>query len=308
MARPSGQPLAAYVLHSHDWSESSLIVELFTRSQGRLAVVAKGAKRPTSNFRPVLLPFQPLAVQLSRASVDEQVEVRGLRSAEWVGQMPLPSSALMSGFYANELLLKGLARQDPHPGLFDAYADTLRALAAGEDEAVCLRAFELLWLLELGLLPELNQVTATTQAVQPTARYGLRADHGVVEEHEGASGATWAALQTALDLQDPTMLRQACAQESAVLRAPLRHLVHYHLGTTQLRSRQVGQSLRHWTAAAASAAAVAALAPAEPVAGPAAGPVTEFVDEPTDSLAPVYANAHAKSPTTSSSHAPAHAA
>jgi DNA repair protein RecO (recombination protein O) len=264
MARPSGQALAAYVLHSHDWSESSLIVELFTRSQGRLAVVAKGAKRPTSNFRPVLLQFQPLAVQLSRASADEQMDVRGLRSAEWVGQAPLPSSALMSGFYANELLLKGLARQDPHPGLFDAYADTLRAMASGEDEAVCLRAFELLWLLELGLLPELDQVTATTQALQPAARYGLRADHGLVVDREGALGATWSALQAALDLQDPATLRRACAQDAATLRAPLRQLVHYHLGTTQLRSRQVGQSLRLWTAAAATVATATATATAAP--------------------------------------------
>ena len=30
-------PLAAFVLHRYDWSESSLIVELFTRSQGRIA-------------------------------------------------------------------------------------------------------------------------------------------------------------------------------------------------------------------------------------------------------------------------------
>lgn len=252
MARPSGQALAAYVLHSHDWSESSLIVELFTRPLGRLAVVAKGAKRPTSNFRPVLLPFQPLAVQLSRASADEQAEVRGLRSAEWVGQTPLPSGALMSGFYANELLLKGLARQDPHPGLFDAYADTLRALASGEDEAVCLRAFELLWLLELGLLPELNQVTTTAQTLQQSERYALRADHGVVPDREGALGATWVALQAALVQRDPAAVRQACAVDVAALRAPLRHLVHYHLGTTQLRSRQVGRSLRQWTADAAA--------------------------------------------------------
>jgi DNA repair protein RecO (recombination protein O) len=273
-ATRAGAPaLAAYVLHSHDWSESSLIVELFTRSQGRLAVVAKGAKRPTSNFRPVLLPFQPLAVQLSKASADEQAEVRGLRSAEWVGQAPLPNSALMSGFYANELLLKGLARQDPHPGLFDAYADTLRALAAGHDEAAALRAFELLWLQELGLLPELGVVTATTQALVPTARYGLRADHGVVQDREGASGATWLALQAALAAGDAAALRRACAVEAAALRAPLRHLVHYHLGTTQLRSRQVGQRLRQWTADAAAAAAAQSPAHAQ-VSAPASAPAS----------------------------------
>ena len=50
----------AYVLHRYDWSESSLILEVFTRHYGRIALVAKGAKKPSSNFRPVLLPLQPL--------------------------------------------------------------------------------------------------------------------------------------------------------------------------------------------------------------------------------------------------------
>ncbi|WP_415842117.1 DNA repair protein RecO, partial [Paracidovorax anthurii] len=52
----------AYVLHRYDWSESSLILDVFTRHHGRVALVAKGAKKPTSNFRPVLLPLQPLRV------------------------------------------------------------------------------------------------------------------------------------------------------------------------------------------------------------------------------------------------------
>ena len=50
----------AFVLHRYDWSESSLILEVFCRRQGRVALVAKGAKKPSSNFRPVLLPLQPL--------------------------------------------------------------------------------------------------------------------------------------------------------------------------------------------------------------------------------------------------------
>jgi len=53
--RISDEP--AYVLHRYDWSESSLILEVFSRHYGRIAVVAKGVKRPTSSFRPVLLPL-----------------------------------------------------------------------------------------------------------------------------------------------------------------------------------------------------------------------------------------------------------
>jgi hypothetical protein len=78
-------PLLAYVLHRWDWSETSLIVELFTREQGRVVVAAKGAKRPTSQLRPVLLPFQPLHALLGKAPADEAAEVLNLRGAEWVG-------------------------------------------------------------------------------------------------------------------------------------------------------------------------------------------------------------------------------
>ena len=60
MKRVAHEP--AYVLHHYDWSESSVIVEAFTRAHGRVALVAKGAKRPSSNFRPVLLPLQPLSL------------------------------------------------------------------------------------------------------------------------------------------------------------------------------------------------------------------------------------------------------
>jgi DNA repair protein RecO (recombination protein O) len=46
----------AYVLHRYDWSESSLILEVFTRHHGRMALVAKGAKSPVPTSGPVLLP------------------------------------------------------------------------------------------------------------------------------------------------------------------------------------------------------------------------------------------------------------
>jgi DNA repair protein RecO (recombination protein O) len=247
----SSPPLAAFVLHSYDWSESSLIVDLFTRAHGRVVVVAKGAKRPTSNFRPLLLPFHPLAIWLSRATGDDEAEVRSLRAAEWGGGAPLPAAALMSGFYLNELLLKGLARQDPHPALFDAYADTLAALAddaPGEGESA-LRAFELVWLRELGWLPELDALTASAEALVPGQRYTVRPDAGVVRDAEGAPAATWVALQAALQHGSLAALRKACVADAAALRAALRHLVQYHLATPQLRTRRLGLQMQRLAAA-----------------------------------------------------------
>ena len=252
MATSRAQPsLPAYVLHRYDWSETSLIVELFTRERGRVVVAAKGAKRPTSNFRPVLLPFQPLHALLGRTPVDEQAEVLTLRSAEWAGGQPLlKPAALLSGFYINELLLKLLARQDPHPALFDAYADTLAALgaltadAADADEPVILRAFELVLLREVGVLPDLSIATLSAQPLQGDARYTLQVEAGVVPAAHGLAGERWVALEAALTHGSAQAVRQACTGVAPGLRGPLRELLHYHLGPGKLRTRQVWQGVQ----------------------------------------------------------------
>jgi len=141
----------AFVLHRYDWSESSLILEVFTRHYGRVALVAKGAKKPTSSFRPILLPLQPLHVAFGG-----DAEIRTLRSAEWQGGHVMPTGdALLSGYYLNELLITLLARDDPHAELFDIYAQIVRVIASehGEVLQAALRTFELLLLRETGFCP-----------------------------------------------------------------------------------------------------------------------------------------------------------
>lgn len=235
----------AFVLHRYDWSETSLILDLFTREQGRVAVAAKGAKRPYSQLRSVLLPFQRLQVGLTRPKDGETVDVLTLRSAEWGGGLPMLSgAALFSGFYLNELLMKLLGRDDPHPRLFDAYAATLPAVAGGgDDEQAALRAFELVLLREIGVLPELSVGTADGQPLQAEASYLVRGDAGVWRAQGGAEGGlrgeTLSAIERALQHDDLVALRAACARELGPLKLQLRALLHYHLGSPHLRSRQV---------------------------------------------------------------------
>lgn len=232
---PSVQP--AFVLHQHDWSESSLILDLFTRESGRIAVAAKGAKRPYSQLRAVLLPLQRITVSLSRPAKAEGGEVQTLRSAEWGGGATLPSgAALFSGYYLNELLLKLLARHDPHPPLFDAYADALAHLAEGD---AALRAFELKLLAELGLLPDLSVVTPTQATLDPARRYQLSPESGVIPPTGDASlpGALLIQLQAALLHGSAAALRQTCAAAPQALKTTLRGLLHYHLGHQPLRTR-----------------------------------------------------------------------
>lgn len=137
---------SAYLLHATAWKESSLIAQMFTRDYGIVAMVAKGAKRPYSALKPVLLNFQPLLLSWTGAN-----EVKTLTRAELAGLHPLAGRALMSAWYMNELIMRLLAKEDAHPVIFDQYRLALRDLVTGErNTALILRQFEWLLLQESG--------------------------------------------------------------------------------------------------------------------------------------------------------------
>ncbi|MEI8325085.1 MAG: DNA repair protein RecO, partial [Betaproteobacteria bacterium] len=215
--RISDEP--AYVLHRYDWSESSLILDVFTRHQGRVALVAKGAKRPSSSFRPILLPLQPLQV-----SFGGDAEIRTLKGAEWMGGHVMPTGdALLSGYYLNELLLRLLARDDPHPRLFDVYADVVQVLACEHGEALqsALRTFELLLLREIGLLPALDAQTLTLASLEQGERYTLVPEGGLRQAHDddraSLNGAQWTSLQAAVHAATPFTTTLRAVQAGTVI-------------------------------------------------------------------------------------------
>jgi DNA repair protein RecO (recombination protein O) len=231
----------AFVLHRYDWSESSLILEVFSRREGRIALVAKGVKRPTSQFRPVLLPLQPLLL-----SWGGDAEVRTLKSAQWRGGHVMPTGeALLSGSYLNELLMRLLARDDPHPGLFDHYAMAVQLLAErGDAQQLVLRAFELLLLREVGFLSDLGQEGSSLAALDPQANYLLAPESGLrlaqPDEVHSLSGAQWLALQRAMRSDDVFIATlRACAPALPALRQQLRTLLHYHCGVRVFKTRQL---------------------------------------------------------------------
>ena len=76
----AGTTQPAFVLHTYPYRETSLIVEAFTRRHGRVALVARGARRPRSAMRGVLHAFQPL-----RSAWAGSGELRTLMAAEWRG-------------------------------------------------------------------------------------------------------------------------------------------------------------------------------------------------------------------------------
>ena len=166
----------------------------------------------------------------------------------------MPSGeALLSGYYLNELLLRLLARDDPHPALFDTYRQTVKVLASGLDNTIAalVRSFELLLLRDIGFLPDLSAQTLTLQALQAHASYALFAEGGLRAVEEGAAlrGSHWLQLHAALGTDAPlTALLRCCAEFAPELRSALqtqlRNLLHYHCGVNSLRTRQVMMELQ----------------------------------------------------------------
>jgi DNA repair protein RecO (recombination protein O) len=224
----------AFVLHRYDWSESSLIVEVLTRHHGRVALVAKGAKRPASNFRPVLLPMQPLRITYSG-----DAEVKALKNAEWVGGYAMPSgNALLTGFYLNELMMRLLLRDDPQESIYDLYAQTISVVAQNNGlMTAALRSFELLLLQNMGWLPDLSAVTQTQQSLQEGMPYNLNADAGLRPAADSDTlsllGSQWQALAAALASKGFSQVLThltAEPQTTQALKNQLRALLNYHCG------------------------------------------------------------------------------
>lgn len=222
----------AFVLHSYPYRETSLIIDVLSRDHGRLALVAKGAKRPHSALRGVLQTFQPLALSWSGKS-----EVRTLTGAEWVGGMlPLAGDALLCGFYVNELLVKFCAREDPHPQLFHHYVVTMTRLAHDEPPVQVLRSFERVLLRETGYAMALDR-TVARKAVQADGRYVFDPERGV-REASGDLPAQWPVVsgQTLLDMEQDDYHRAQTVAQSKTL---MRFLLNTYLGGTPLATRQI---------------------------------------------------------------------
>lgn len=226
----------AYVLHTYPYRETSLIIEVFSRNHGRLPLVARGARRPKSAVRGLLLSFQPLQLNWFGKS-----ELRTLHSAEWQGGQPLlQGKALICGFYLNELLLKLLPRDDPHELLFEHYREALQLLGASDEHAAILRRFEKRLLQELGYALTLDREADTGVPVEAGKDYRFVIERGPVRQSAGQNGVELLG-KTLLDLaaddySDPVTLQQG--------KALMRTLINHYLGDQSLHTRQLLRDLQ----------------------------------------------------------------
>lgn len=236
----------AWVLHTLPWRETSLIVEIFSRDHGRVALAAKGARRPMSALRGVLMAFQPLLMDWSGGG-----EVKTLIRAEWQGGQPLLiGRGLLCGYYLNELMVRLTAREDPHPALFDAYQTANAALGRGEALSPILRRFELALLQELGYGIALDAEAEQGGAIRADQAYLYIIEHGPrpvgvmrADDRIGLEGGEGVPVsgQTLIDMAAAEFTRsETLAQSKRLLRA----LINHYLGGQPLQSRRVLKELQ----------------------------------------------------------------
>jgi DNA repair protein RecO (recombination protein O) len=232
-ARQDNQP--GFVLHTYAFRETSLVVETFTRSHGRVAMVARGAKRPRSALRGSIMAFQPLGLTWSGRG-----ELRLLLRAEWQGGQPrLQGRALLCGFYLNELLLKLLPREDAHEQLFLDYRTALARLAEEPEPGAVLRRFEKALLRELGYALTLDN--AAGAQVDPRKFYAYEPERGPVAVNGASHAGPVFSGQALLDIvrddySDPLTLQQA--------KALMRLLISHRMEHKPLNSRRIFEELR----------------------------------------------------------------
>lgn len=235
------QTQPAFVLHTRSYSETSLLLEVFTSQHGRLGLIAKGARRPASRLRAVLAPFQPLLIGWSGRG-----ELMILTGAEPDGaEYGLQGEVLYCGFYLNELLMRLLHRHDPHEQLYTVYRETLATLVGVTSRyEVALRLFEKRLLRELGYGLMLEHDVTDRSPVVADALYEYIPERGPIRirhpelnaRSQGVRvrGASLLALAND-DLSEPRALREA--------KALMRTLLAPHLGDRPLHSRHLFQQL-----------------------------------------------------------------
>lgn len=165
---------AAFVIHSRPYRETSQLVEIFTREQGRQSLIAKGSRRPRSPLKGLLQPFVPLSVTFAGKG-----ELKTLHRAEATAPaIRLTGTALYSGLYLNELIFYLLETHTPFDEVFDAYHQTLVSLANGEGIEPCLRHFEFYMLNILGYGVDFTLDAETGEAIDSKAWYQYQSELG----------------------------------------------------------------------------------------------------------------------------------
>lgn len=235
----------AYVLHARPWRETSLLIDWFTESHGRVTAKLQGARQAGRRAKGRPMPFQRVDVQLSGRG--EILTVASIDLLE--PPRSLPGQALAAGFYCNELLIRAVHRGEALPELFDAYAHTLTALADTARQrtdalALTIRSFERELLDALGVSFDWSSVTESGILLEPDGQYRVSPEWGIAAEGDEVTSGSHAMRVTgrvllAIGADEPLI----DPEDRRLARDLMRWLLVDHVGPRPFQSRQLWRAL-----------------------------------------------------------------
>ncbi len=237
----------AIVIRVVPFSETSLIVSLFTRQFGRVSCIAKGARRPNGPFEGAIDVLSVCQIELWQTagdSLDILTEAKLLRRFR-AAQKSLPR--LYCGYYVAEMLRRWTDDDDPHIELYDTVIVAIARIDGSGDHLMSVVHFEIRAMKILGNLPNTTQCVSCGETVKrDTQRIAFghelggvlcaecRGRHrGVVMVNQSVLG--WIDQLQALDEPPESTFEN---QEYRQLRAVLNRYI-----TTSLGSRPRTQSM-----------------------------------------------------------------
>jgi len=233
---------SAFVLHSRAYRDTSLIVDIFTENYGRIALVARGARRAKSQWQGLLQPFRQLLISWTSKS-----DLGTLISAEHDGEiMWLKGPSLISGLYANELIMRLMHRDDAHPQqyvsyqclLLSMYEISLHETGTRLDVERVLRLFERDVLSEFGYGLVLDHDVRSGQKIKPDSSYYYYPDEGPVCIDTATTPQAAVPIQgkSLISLQQGSLDDETCLRE---IKRLMRVILNRVLGNKPLNSREL---------------------------------------------------------------------
>ncbi len=150
----SAESATGLVLRCRPLTETSLIVHWLTREHGRLATVARGARRLKSAFRGKLDAGYRARFAFVRSRRSDLHTLTEVALEETHPALRTDFNRLRAAAYATRLLEQTTETETPVPGLFALLDEWWRVLDAAPASPAALAAFELHLLDALGLRPD----------------------------------------------------------------------------------------------------------------------------------------------------------
>ncbi|EAW31518.1 DNA repair protein RecO [marine gamma proteobacterium HTCC2143] len=236
--RIESQP--AYILHTRNFRDSSLIVDFLSADYGRVSGVVKGVRATSKSAkqrRGLSQPFVPLLISWSGKSDLKtiiQMEPRG-------APLQLQGKRLFSGLYVNELLSRLLQQDDQHTAIYTLYEWIAKCLVGDSEIDIVLRQFELQLMEYLGYGLDFTQEAETDNPIIPDRYYVYRAGEGLFAVPDAELASRGHLVNRTFQGEDLLAIASGAFTDNArhVAKLICRQALRLHLGEKPLKSREL---------------------------------------------------------------------